>query len=74
MIKVGYLSLLSVILTILNANGITDLSWYVVFAPAIIDLGKEMYLYAKAKQFRRDVLNMVIKNMSMEGENKKDAE
>jgi len=74
MIKVGYLSLLSVILTILNANGITDLSWYVVFAPAIIDLAKELYAYEKAKQFRRDVLNEIIKKMSMEGENKKDAE
>lgn len=53
--KVGFLSLLSVILTILNANNVIYLNWYVVLMPAVIDLAKEMYFYLKAQRFRKEM-------------------
>lgn len=49
---IGFLSVFTIILMILKTHGYVDLSWWIVFAPGILDLIGAMGSYVRKKRIQ----------------------
>lgn len=60
-----FLSLLTILLTILKAHCLIDLSWWMVFAPGIVDLVRAM-LKSLEESARREELREYFEKIMLE--------